>query len=517
MIVAEIADAVVIGAGPNGLAGANVLAAAGWDVVVLEAAPTPGGAVRTEELTEPGFHHDVFSSFYPLGVASPAMRDLALEDHGLVWRRSEAVVAHAFDADRAATLWQDPERTAESVAAFAPADRDAWRRWSAWWERVGDSLLEALMRPFPPVRGGARLAGALGPMGLARLARLGVLPVRRHAEEEFAGEGAALLLAGNALHADFAPESPGGAIYAWTLVGLGQQVGFPVPEGGAGRLVDAMVARLRAHGGQLRCDEQAVRIDARTRIVHCAGGTEIRARRAVLAATSAPALYERLLAGADLPARIRDGMERFEWDPGTVKVDWALDGEIPWAVQDVCRAGTVHVADGLDHLTAWSSALQQNRTPERPFLVMGQYARLDPTRQPAGKETAWAYTHVPNGAGLADGLVDAIENEVERRAPGFKALIRSRHVLAPSDLEARDANLVGGALNGGTAQLHQQLIFRPVLGTGRPETPVPGVYLASAGAHPGGGVHGAAGTNAARAALLRTGRLGRAYGMLRGR
>jgi phytoene dehydrogenase-like protein len=499
--VPEVVDAVVIGAGPNGLAGANVLASAGWDVVVLEAQATPGGAVRTEELTEPGFHHDVFSSFYPLGAASPAMRDLELEDHGLVWRRSEAVVAHAFDAERAAVLWQDPERTAASVAAFAAPDRDAWLRWSAWWERAGGALIDALMRPFPPVRGAARLAGALGPQGLLELARLGVLPVRRHAGEEFDGEGAALLLAGNALHADFTPESPGGAIYAWSLVGLGQQVGFPVPEGGAARLIEAMVRRLRAHGGELRCSAEAVRIDAATRTVHCAGGEAIRARRAVLAATSAPALYDRLLDGAELPGRVRRGLERFEWDPGTVKVDWALDGEIPWAVEDVRRAGTVHVADGLDHLTAWSSAIQQARVPERPFLVMGQYARADPTRMPAGKEVAWAYTHLPNGREPPDGLVDAIEEEVERRAPGFRALIRARHVLTPAEMEARDANLVGGALNGGTAQLHQQLIFRPVLGTGRPETFVPGVFLASAGAHPGGGVHGAAGTNAARAAL----------------
>ncbi|MEP6952450.1 MAG: NAD(P)/FAD-dependent oxidoreductase [Solirubrobacteraceae bacterium] len=513
----ELADAVVIGAGPNGLAAANVLADAGWDVVLLEEQATPGGAVRTEELTEPGFRHDVFSSFYPLGVGSPTMRELALEDHGLVWRRSEAVLAHAFDAQRAAVLWQDPERSADSVAAFAPGDREAWLRWTAWWERVGADLIETLMRPFPPLRPAAGLAHALGPNGLLELGRLGMLPVRRHADEEFGGEGAAMLLAGNALHADFSPETPGGAIYGWTLVGLGQQVGFPVPEGGAARLVDAMVSRLRSRGGQLRCGEAAVRIDAATRTVHCAGGTSHRARHAVLAATSAPALYDTLLAGADLPARVRRDMKRFEWDPSTVKVDWALDGEIPWAVGEVRRAGTVHVADGLDHLTAWSADIQRRRVPDRPFLVMGQYARTDPTRMPAGKEVAWAYTHIPQGAEYSDDIVDAIEAEIEQRAPGFRALIRGRHVLRPQDMQSRNANLVGGALNGGTAQIHQQLVFRPVPGLGRPETPVPGVYLAGAGAHPGGGVHGAAGTNAARAALARTRPLGRAYGALRRR
>ena len=513
----ELADAVVIGAGPNGLAAANVLADAGWDVVLIEEQETPGGAVRTEELTQPGFHHDVFSSFYPLGVGSPTMRELALEDHGLRWRRSEAVVAHAFDAERAAVLWQDPERSAESVAAFAPGDRESWLRWTAWWERVGSHLIETLMRPFPPLRPAAGLVRALGANGLLELGRLGMLPVRRHTEEEFEGAGAALLLAGNALHADFAPETAGGSIYAWTLVGLGQQVGFPVPEGGAARLVDALVRRLEARGGQLRCGEAAVRIDAGTRTVHCAGGTSFRARHAVLAATSAPALYGTLLAGADLPQRVVRDLERFQWDPSTVKVDWALDGEIPWAVDEVRRAGTVHVADGLDHLTDWAADIQRGRVPERPFLVMGQYARMDPTRMPAGKEVAWAYTHIPQGAAYSDAIVDAIEAEVERRAPGFRALIRARHVLTPADLEARDANLVGGALNGGTAQIHQQLVFRPVPGLGRAETPVPGVYLASAGAHPGGGVHGAAGTNAARAALARTRPVGRAYAALRRR
>jgi phytoene dehydrogenase-like protein len=498
-------DAIVVGSGPNGLVGACLLADAGWDVVLLEAQPTPGGAVRTEELTEPGFHHDVFSSFYPLGAASPHIGGLGLEAHGLRWRRADVVVGHAFDDGRSAGLYQDPERTAESVAKFAPADRDAWLRWSAWWERAGPHLIASLMRPFPPVRPGLRLARALGASGLVELARLGLLPVRRHADEEFAGEGATMLLAGNALHADLTPETPGGTVFGWTLCGLGQQVGFPTPEGGAGRLAEALVARFRAAGGELRCDTEVAAIDARDLTVSTAGGETLRARRAVLADTAAPALYERLLRNADLPDGVRRDLRRFEWDPSTVKVDWALDGPIPWGAEELRRAGTIHVADDLDHLTDWSSDLQRDRVPERPFLVMGQYASFDPTRMPPGKEVAWAYTHIPQGSWApeqGDELVRAMEGEIERRAPGFRALIRARHVLAPPDLEARDANLVGGALNGGTAQLHQQLIFRPVPGSlARPETPVPGVYLASASAHPGGGVHGAAGANAALAAL----------------
>ena len=503
--MSEVRDAVVVGSGPNGLVAACKLADAGWDVLVLEAQPAPGGAVRTEELTEPGFRHDVFSAFYPLAAASPHIRALGLEDHGLRWRRAEAAVAHAFDDGRAAALYRDPERTAASVAAFGPADRDAWRRWSAWWERAGPPLVHALLSPFPPARATARLARVLGASGLLDLARLGVLPVRRHTEEEFAGAGAAMLLAGNALHADFTPETPGGSIYAWVLCGLGQQVGFPVPEGGAARLTEALVSRLRAAGGELRCAEEVVAIDARGPTVHTAGGATVRARRAVLADTAAPALYGRLLRNAQLPGRFAGDLARFEWDPATVKVDWALDGPIPWTAPEPRTAGTVHVSPGLDHLTEWSTALQLRRIPERPFLVLGQYAPADPTRMPDGKEVAWAYTHIPQGSWTPErtaAIVDAIEDEIERCAPGFRALVRARHVLTPPDFEARNANLVGGALGGGTAQLHQQLVFRPAPGgLARPETPVPKVYLASSSAHPGGGVHGACGANAAHAAL----------------
>ncbi|MBI5105638.1 MAG: NAD(P)/FAD-dependent oxidoreductase [Solirubrobacterales bacterium] len=498
------ADAVVIGSRPNGLVAANTLADAGWDVVVLEAQDTPGGAVRTEELTEPGFHHDVFSAFYPLAAASPHLRALRLEEHGLRWLRSEAVVAHAFDAERGAALYMDVERTAASVAQFAPQDADAWRRWAAWWRTAGPPLIACLTQPFPPVRPAAWLARRLGAAGLLELGRLGVLPVRRHAQEEFAGEGAAMLLAGNALHADFTPETPGSTIFGWVLVGLGMDVGFPVPEGGAANLARALVRRLEARGGQLRCGEPAVRIDPRTRTVHTATGASFTARRAILANTSAPELYERLLPRDAVPERVHHDLARFEFDASTIKVDWALDGPIPWGNEECRRAGTVHVADSLDHLTAYGSAIQQGRIPDKPFLLLGQYARFDPSRMPPGKETAWAYAHLPQGAWTPDvtePYVAAMEDAVEERAPGFKRLIRARHVLTPADMEARNRNLVGGAVNGGTAQLHQQLVFRPIPGLGRPETAVEGVYLASAAIHPGGGVHGAPGHNAARAAL----------------
>ncbi len=223
------------------------------------------------------------------------------------------------------------------------------------------------------------------------------------------------------------------------------------------------------------------------------------ARRAILADTGAPALYERML-----PEGHRVELKRFEYDNSTVKVDWALDGPIPWRTEEAREAGTVHVTDGMDALSEQAAELNAGKLPANPFLLLGQYSHYDPSRAPAGKEAAWAYTHVAQGAfdeERADEFADLMEEQVEARAPGFRELIRGRHVFTPVSLEKADQNLVGGAVNGGTAQIHQQLVFRPTPGLGRPETPVPGLYLASASAHPGGGVHGACGANAARAAL----------------
>ncbi|MDP8938599.1 MAG: NAD(P)/FAD-dependent oxidoreductase [Actinomycetota bacterium] len=511
-------DAVVVGAGHNGLVAANLLADAGWTVAVLEAQPEPGGAVRSGELTVPGFRHDLFSAFYPFAAASPVIRPLGLEEHGLRWRRAPLVLAHPTPDGRCMSLSTDIGETAVSLDTYAPGDGDAWRRLFGRWEHVGDRLLEALCTPFPPMVAGARLAAALGPAELVRFARFMVLPVRRMAEEEFAGEGAALLLAGNAMHADLAPESTPSGMYGWLLACLGQQYGFPVPEGGAGQLVDAMVKRLEARGGTVTCGTAVSEVVVRGRravAVRTASGDVMDAGRAVLADVGAPALYLDLVGPDHLPAALVDDLRRFQYDAGTVKVDWALDGPVPWLAEAARRAGTVHVSDSLDELSQWACHLATGTIPDRPFLLFGQQSLADPTRSPAGTETAWAYTHVPRhtrrdaGGGLTgawdrsegEAFADRMEARVEALAPGFRDLIRARHILTPAAMEAADANLVGGAIIGGTAQLHQQLVFRPVPGLGRAETPVRGLYLASSSAHPGGGVHGACGSNAARAAL----------------
>ena len=514
-------DAVVIGAGPNGLVAANRLADAGWSVRVLEEQPEPGGAVRSGELVEPGFTSDLFSAFYPLAAASPAIARLELEQHGLRWARSRTAVAHPAPDGTCAIISTDLNETVRSLDGFAAGDGEAWRRLYALWERVGDHVLAMLTSPLLPVRPAARIATSLPPAELMRLARMGVLGVRRLADEAFTGPAGGRLLAGNALHADLTPEVAPSAVYGWVLCSLAQELGFPVPEGGAGRLTDALVSRLRSRGGEVTCGGRVTRVlveRGRAVGVEVDGGELVAARRAVLADVDAPQLYRDLVPEQAVGERVLDDIGRFQFDNATVKVDWTLDGPIPWSSPQALDAATIHVAEDIDLLTRHSTELATGRIPAEPYLVLGQYSPVDPTRMPAGKEVAWAYTHVPQtirGDAGPDGLegrwdereteaiASRIEGQVERLAPGFRSVIRARHVFTPPGLEATNRNLRNGALNGGTAQLHQQLVFRPIPGLGRPETPIRRLYLCSAAIHPGGGVHGGCGEAGARAALLR--------------
>jgi phytoene dehydrogenase-like protein len=512
------ADAVVIGAGPNGLIAANHLVDAGWEVVVCEEQPEPGGAVRSGEVTAPGFVHDLYSAFYPLTLASRYVRPLELESYGLNWLSARGVVAHPHPDGRCALLSMDLDETCASLDSFAPGDGDAWRKLFGLWRKAGPHLVGALLTPLPPIRPGLGMLSALGPRGLADFARFSLLPARRMAEEEFGGEGGGWLIAGNALHADLTPDSSGGGLFGWVLCGLGQQHGYPVAEGGAANITAALVRRLRAKGGEVLCGTPIERIEVgggRARAALAADGRRFEAGRAILADCGAPALMLKMLPPEVVPDRVRADLRRYQYDNSTFKVNWALRGPIPWAAKDARRASTVHVAEGMDGLTQATVQLAERKIPARPFLVLGQYSMVDPSRSPEGTETAWAYTHVPQsptsdaGGSLrgdwsgedADAFADRMEEEVERLAPGFRQLIVERQVQTPLYLEEHNRNLVGGAINGGTAQLYQQAIFRPYPGLGRPTTPVRGLYLASSSAHPGGGLHGGPGGNAARTAL----------------
>ncbi|WP_028849433.1 phytoene desaturase family protein [Thermocrispum municipale] len=514
----DSADAVVIGAGPNGLVAANMLADRGWDVLVLEATPHPGGSVRTAELTRPGFLSDLCSAFYPLGIASPVLSALDLEQHGLRWRHAPEVLAHVLPDDRCALLSRDLDRTAESLEAFAPGDGQAWRRCFSDWQRVRDELLEAITAPFPPVKAAARMVRKLGPADTLRLARTVTLSGRRFGVENFTGIGAQALIAGCALHTDLGPDSAASGVFGWLLSMLGQDVGFPVPEGGAGSLTRALVDRLTDRGGRIECSRPVTEVliaQDRAMGVRDAGGGLVRARRAVLADVPAPTLYMNLVGLDRLPARFVSDLEFFEWDDATVKIDWALSGPIPWKAPEARAAGVVHFDADVNGLADFATDLACGRVPERPFVLFGQMTTSDPARSPAGTESAWAYTHVPRDSHDPDNAVkqaDRVQALVEEHAPGFGDLVLDRVVSGPHDLQRHNPSLVGGAVNGGTAGIHQQLFFRPVPGLGRADTPIDGLFLASASAHPGGAVHGAPGANAARAALARSGAFGGGYG-----
>jgi phytoene dehydrogenase-like protein len=411
-------------------------------------------------------------------------------------------------------LSRDLATTAASLDTFAPGDGAAWAELATEYERIREPLLRALFTPFPPVRAGLRLAKALGTADLLRFARFAVQSVRRMGDERFTGEGAPLLLAGNALHTDLGPDVPGSAIYGWLLCMLGQTVGFPVPVGGSNAIPDALIARLESLGGTVRTSAEVTSIeisDGRATGVRLRDGERI-AASAVLADVSAPHLYRNLIGEQHLPHRLVRDLDNFQWDASTLKVNWALSRPIPWTATDAAGAGTIHLGVDMNGLTRYAAALATKEISQDPFLLLGQMTTSDRTRSPAGTESAWAYTHLPEEAEFDRETIEAhalrVEAIVERHAPGFADSILARRVQSPADLEDSDENLVGGAVAGGSANIYQQLVFRPVPGLGRAETPVDGVYLAGASAHPGGGVHGAPGSNAALAALRRSGRGG---------
>jgi phytoene dehydrogenase-like protein len=466
-------EAIVVGSGPNGLAAAIALARAGVSVRVLEAEDTVGGGTRSAELTLPGFTHDVCSAIHPLGLASPFFRTIPLEEHGVEWIHSPAPLAHPFDDGTAAVLERSVEETGETLGE----DAAAYRRLMAPLVRDVDALLEDLLGPLRVPR---------HPLALARFGPRAVLPVTTLARLAFRGERARAFLGGLAAHSMLPLTRPPSASFGLVLGLLGHAVGWPLARGGSQRIADALASYLRSLGGA---------IDTGRRVASLA---ELEATAAVLLDVTPRQLVA--VAGERLPAGYRRRLDGYRYGPGVFKLDWALDGPIPWRAEECTRAATVHLGGTLDEIVASEVGPWRGECAERPYVLLAQQSLFDPTRAPEGKHTAWAYCHVPNGSTVD--MAARIEAQVERFAPGFRDRILARSARGPADLERENANYIGGDINGGIADF-RQLFTRPVARASPYTTPVPGIYICSSSTPPGGGVHGMCGYWAAKAALRR--------------
>jgi phytoene dehydrogenase-like protein len=450
-------EAVVVGSGPNGLAAAIALARAGRQVVVLEGQETIGGGCRSAELTLPGFLHDICSTVHGLALASPFFATLPLAGHGFEPVHPEAPLAHPLDDGTAVML----ERSVAATAAGLGPDADAYRGLFEPLVREAEPLFETVLGP--PLRPPRH------PLLLARFGALGLRSAAGLARSRFQGERARALFGGCAAHSMLPLSAPLGAAFGLVLAVSAHAVGWPVTRGGSQGLADALAAHLRSLGGRIETRRTVESLD------------ELRGATPVLLDVTPRQLVE--LAGRRLPERYA----RYRYGPGVFKLDWALDGPIPWTAPEVARAGTVHLGGTLEELTA---------DPARPFVLLVQPTLFDPSRAPAGRHTAWGYCHVPNGS--TRDMTAAIEAQVERFAPGFKELIAARSAMNSADVERRNPNYVGGDINGGLHDL--RALALPV----RYSTPLPDVYLCSSSTPPGGGVHGMCGYWAARAALRRS-------------
>ncbi len=472
-------DAIIIGAGPNGLAAAVMLARAGRSVRVIEAAATVGGGTRTAELTRPGFRHDICSAVHPLALSSAFFRDLPLDRYGLRWIHPPLPLAHPLDDGTAVVL----ERSVDATAAGLGQDTAAYRRLMGPLVKRWDAVTEDLLGPLPlPPRHPLALIG----FGIGAL-----LPASLLARLWFRGERARALFAGMAAHSVLPLERPGSAAFGLILGMAGHAVGWPIAQGGSQAIADALAAYLRELGGEIVTGQPVALL------------AELPPARALLFDVSPVNLLR--IAGDRLPAAYRRRLARYRHGPAAFKLDWALDGPIPWAADACRRAGTVHLGGTLAEIAASERAGWQGQHPQQPYIILAQPSLFDPTRAPAGKHTAWAYCHVPNlhvgqDRILPHQMIDRIEAQVERFAPGFGARILARHVMTPADFEAYNPNYVGGDIVGGAQDL-PQFFARPVLSRNPYATPAEGIYLCSSSTPPGGGVHGMCGYHAARAVL----------------
>lgn len=473
MIDAKGFDAVVVGAGPNGLAAAIKLAQAGRRVLVLEAAETIGGGCRTAELTLPGFRHDVCSAIHPLAQASPFFRTLPLANHGLEWIEPPLALAHPFDDGTAATL----ARSVNETAATLGEDEDAYVKLMTPFMRDFEQLADQILGPFRFPR---------HPLTLARFGLSGLRSANGFARSRFRGTRAPALLAGLAAHSMLRLDEASTAGFGLMLATFGHAVGWPIPSGGSQTIVDALATHFRKLGGKIRtgvpvrsldgiADDQAVLFDLTPRQFLKIAGNRV------------PDLYRRQLS-------------RYRYGVGVFKVDWALDGPVPWTAPDARRAGTLHLGGTYEEIAAAERDVIEGRHPERPFVLVAQQSLFDDSRAPSAKQTLWAYCHVPHGS--HEDMTERIESQIERFAPGFRELIIARSTMGPAEMERYNENYIGGDINGGVQDL-RQLFSRPLPRRDPYATPNRKLYLCSSSTPPGGGVHGMAGYYAAKSALRR--------------
>jgi len=510
-------DAIVIGSGPNGLVAACTLARAGLRVLVLEANETIGGGTRTAELTLPGFRHDVCSAFHPLALAGP-IAGLPMEAHGLRWCHAERPYGGATLTGRGVALERTVEQSAALFDRAAPGDGAGWRELFQWWTWGGPAFERLLFNPLGnpgPVLGAAALLAR--PARLLQFAQAMTGSVRALVERVFTSEDAGVWLTGTVAHSDLSPDDAGGAAFGLMLSGLAQQVGMPIPRGGAQEIADALARLLAAHGGRILAGERARKIVVR-------GGravgvqtdtTTYEARRAVLATVQPQALFLDLVGEGLLPGDFVKLVRRFRWGTGVFTVHCALDRPPTFRAEALNGTLAFHLGRSVNEIAAGVTAARNGALPAHPLLIAGVHTLVDPSRAPDGRHTLWAMTHVPTSiradeAGVIGArdwqaarapFLDRVLDEVEAYAPGFRASVLAAVGRAPTDLESENANLVGGDIGTGSYTLDQQLVFRPVPGWFRYKTPIEGLYVAGAATHPGGGVHGASGASAARILL----------------
>lgn len=496
-------DIVIIGAGHNGLVAGIVMARAGFRVTVVEANPKrAGGALGSEEATLPGYVHDVGAAFFPFARASPAFADIGLGKR-VTWHNMPLESCHPAPDGSVACIKRGASGAGEIFGT--PKDGATWEDLVRWHGRIERSLLDLLLRPFPTLRP----VFSLLPFDLFRLLRIMLSSGRGLAERMYQSDAARRVLPGLALHVDVGPDDLFGAALGYMLGLTATTGGYCIPEGGAQKVADALVALLEEHGGEVVLGQAVsrVRVEGKRAVgVVLRDGQEISAKRAVFANTGAPSLLLDLIARQHMPGRVVRAMERFPRGWGTFKVDWALSKPVPWALEPASRSAVVHAGDSLDDLSQFTNQVRSGQLPDNPYLVIGQQSLADPTRTPDDGHTLWAYSRVPPAleggwSNHAEAFADRVDARIEGLAPGFRACIQARRVVSPRGLEDMDANLVGGDLGGGSNAWNRQLLFRPVFPYFRYRTPVRGLYLCSSYAHPGAGVHGMCGFNAAQIAL----------------